>query len=399
MATTLNLCGWETGGTDEAETVSGTATSVQSTIKRTGTYALKALASASFGYHEFSTPAQGSGQSYYACFYLYIATAPGADAPIFWMGDTASTNRQGELRLTTGGVLQLWAADGGGTFAQLGSNSAALSTGQWYRVEVQSDWDTDGWWARLEGTDFVTNVTRTGSAQCDQVRLGLGVRGTNVASGELYFDDFRIANGGTSNVDWLGEQSIVYLLPNQASDADTNITLTGAADAQTALGPFPHDDATSFISGATTTSTCIVECPDMPAASAVRCVAPGARVRGATATATNYLVGISSGGTTADSGAVSLATASFVTHDDTAGSKRYPVLRDTDPNGSVAWTEAAVNAVKLRVRTTDGNPAMHATSAWLAVVYVPATVTIPPLPGWHAGLSQPLITRPEMIGY
>lgn len=36
------------------------------------------------------------------------------------------------LRMTTGGVLQLW----NGTVGQIGSNGATLSTGQWYRISI-----------------------------------------------------------------------------------------------------------------------------------------------------------------------------------------------------------------------------------------------------------------------
>lgn len=63
-------------------------------------------------------------------FYLYIATLPGNNESLMILknGSTACVN----LRITSGGVLQLWKA----ATSQIGTNGATLSTGTWYRISL-----------------------------------------------------------------------------------------------------------------------------------------------------------------------------------------------------------------------------------------------------------------------
>lgn len=60
-----------------------------------------------------------------ASFYIYLNALPNATASIIGIGNM-------RIRLTSGGVLQLW----NGTTAQVGSNGSTLSTGIWYRISL-----------------------------------------------------------------------------------------------------------------------------------------------------------------------------------------------------------------------------------------------------------------------
>ena len=64
-------------------------------------------------------------------FYFYAKTLPNATATIASLLNSIGTSLV-TLRLTSGGVLQLW----NGTSVQIGTNGATLSTGQWYRISL-----------------------------------------------------------------------------------------------------------------------------------------------------------------------------------------------------------------------------------------------------------------------
>ena len=65
-------------------------------------------------------------------FYVYINALPSATASLFQGASSVLGNLTWNLRLTSGGVLQLWNS----TTAQVGSNGATLSTGTWYRISL-----------------------------------------------------------------------------------------------------------------------------------------------------------------------------------------------------------------------------------------------------------------------
>jgi hypothetical protein len=69
--------------------------------------------------------------------YIYISALPtSADGFIFRAHSSSGIDQDSfSLRITSGGVLQLWSGDGG-TPAQIGSNGSTLSTGIWYRLSL-----------------------------------------------------------------------------------------------------------------------------------------------------------------------------------------------------------------------------------------------------------------------
>lgn len=65
-------------------------------------------------------------------FYIYLNALPNASAAILIAFKSDITTNVVDLFLTSGGVLQLW----DGASAQIGTNGATLSTGQWYRISL-----------------------------------------------------------------------------------------------------------------------------------------------------------------------------------------------------------------------------------------------------------------------
>jgi hypothetical protein len=66
-------------------------------------------------------------------FYYYLNALPNSNTQaIFWCRNNITTPIF-SLRITTGGILQLWK---GLTINQIGTNGPTLSTGQWYRISL-----------------------------------------------------------------------------------------------------------------------------------------------------------------------------------------------------------------------------------------------------------------------
>ena len=64
-----------------------------------------------------------------ASVWVYLNALPSATSTMFVLLTTGSGAIVARLRITSGGVLQVWEAS-----AQIGSSGSTLSTGQWYRL-------------------------------------------------------------------------------------------------------------------------------------------------------------------------------------------------------------------------------------------------------------------------
>lgn len=123
--------------------------------------------------------------------YLYIAALPTSSTATFLgMENGGGGATCCKLRLTTGGVLQLWEAS-----AQIGSNGATLSTGTWYRISLAltvTSTTVNRFEVFVDGISSisVTNATITNIVP---TALRLGNHDTNVALdtrvSDIYVDD------------------------------------------------------------------------------------------------------------------------------------------------------------------------------------------------------------------
>ena len=165
------IVGFETGDFSQIAAASGTG-SIQSTIKRTGSYALKINPStSSTSYSQLDI-----GSQFAARFYFYAASIPAAAELCF------------EVNTDTVNILVLLHASGDNRLeARRGGVSkgfsAAISAGTWYRIDVKAS--SGAWAISLDGTEFATD---------NQVASAFGLRlgktaDTNSQSVEFYYDD------------------------------------------------------------------------------------------------------------------------------------------------------------------------------------------------------------------
>lgn len=401
LATRLWSSGWELNSTaDTVEwvgatcCVTGGSISVSTTTVRSGTYAGRANPAAgqqSQWNIQFKS-ANNAGPFFFRV-YIRVATCPSAITPIMDFASSAPADLM-EIRMNTSCQLQVY--DSGLTAR--GSLSSALSVGTWYRLEVQYTGGTStGNSARLDGTDFCTNCLAAAPGSIFMMLVGMNVDGSTSANGDIFFDDVAINdNVGAAQNTYPGDGKVVHLYPNGAGDADTSTGVSNTGSCLTGVDPWncvkekpTPNDTTDYATQATTSSLMDVDIeasstPGIGASDTINVVQVGGRVRGNTATATNWQGRIKSqaSGTVATGTLVGLASSTFNTHDDTKP-RIYTLTSTADPQAGGAWTPSLLDSAQIGAQTTDGNPAMHVTSLWLLVDYTPA----PP-----AGACTPTMT-------
>lgn len=189
----------------------GGGLSADTSVVRTGTYSYQAAATGTAQANYATRLISGAlGTTYYARCYFTPDALPNVLATVLFFLTPANA-QTGAVKITTGGALQLFA---GGT--KIGSDSAALTAGTTYRVELSCTIDTgstDGWELRLDGTT-VASTAGVSFSDTPPDRLGFGWLETTLSSGKsCHFDDVAINDStGTDQNSWPGEGKILNSL-------------------------------------------------------------------------------------------------------------------------------------------------------------------------------------------
>lgn len=372
-------CGFElqsvTNGM-EWDTTTGSPT-IDTTTKRSGAASLRCNPTATTAYitHDYFTyPAFGDLTLYYR-FYLYIATSTDALDSIFVLRDDGNSAYI-SIRLNSNRTLELWKDYS--TDAQIGSDSSALNTGQWYRIEVSattggaSHYLTDVV-AKIDGVTFASGSGLTISVNTGSTfDFQLGCITSTTA--DLYFDDIAINDeSGSYQTSFPGAGQIGHLYPNAAGDTND----ANAGD-YTALDEKPTpDDATSYVELDDNNDIIVVGCEagtacGLDSDDSVTLVQVGVRHVPETAAAmalTPRIMGTTSG---------SVQEGDSFTHNDTtwktngdALPKIYKLTSYVNPQDSAAWEPADIDAMQIGVKCTDATPDAYVSSVW-ALVESPA---------------------------
>jgi hypothetical protein len=371
-----------------------TPLSIQTTTKRSGSYALRCggsgqpLVSGTRAFARIKFVGSASAGPFFARAYVIFATFPSAENQFLSLegsgvASSVSVDDVGILRLRDDGGLVGTAAD-------------ALTTGVWYRIEMLFDASGVG------ATDilrlYVDGVEVAGSATRSLTSKNLLVLGGNLASeanttGEWYFDDAAVNDSaGAAQTTLPGAGSIVHVWPDGDGDADTLVTRSSGATTPTGtdrganwqqLGaafdkPTPND-ATDFLLLTATTSEVLVGCESAATAGigssdTVTLVQVGGRVTGVTTSGANWIPRImsQSAGTKVSGATVAMASATWFPHDDGADTRQYKLTSYTDPQAGGPWTPALIDTMQIGAATTDGNPDTLVSALWALVEYVPA---------------------------
>lgn len=166
-------------------------------------------------------------------FYIYINALPSATASVLALRD--GFNGSANIKLTSGGVLQLWNA----STAQIGSNGSTLSTGTWYRVSLAYT-ITDTTHNRFElfvngiSDISVTNATIT-TVNADRFYLG------NVSANSTL--DIRTSDHYVDNSSSLTDTGNIWVTakrPNASGASNQFITQIGSGGSGYGTGHSPQ---------------------------------------------------------------------------------------------------------------------------------------------------------------
>lgn len=368
----------------EFTSISGGAT-IASSNARTGTYCGRinsGSATTEKGYVYRFSNADSTGEFLFRVYFRYD-TAPNADTPILAPADSTG-NTPCAIMCRTTGVLKL--SDNAGS--QVGSDSPALTIGQYYRVELRISTTGAILDARLDGVSFASAIGTAdiGSTGVRDLRIGINLGGFDSATTmDFYYDDAAINNtSGSVQNSWPGSGKCLRLKPSAAGEVNTFATQTGgtagAGNNFTRVNEVTPDDATTFNGSSTLNEEDLFDLDDsgMGASDTVSLVQLEGRFRNSTADATakiTFRLEKANAGTKSDSAQITPNSTTFRTN--VAGAtepKLPPITLYVDPDAA-AWTQTTIDSMRAgyKLTTAPGTAGrrIDVTSLSVIVEYVP----------------------------
>lgn len=383
----ITSVGFETNSTGadvEASSItwSGTGLSIQTSTVRTGTYALKDIASS--GGSSF-TLKFSSSHSQFIRAYINISAYPAANDTILAVVDSNNGIGIGFIELTSTGALQLFYSNTSGGFTQIGSNSSILSLNTWYMIDLHAD-DTGGTVStvvegRLGGSVFATGTVSIIVSGNGGVPNGFGYFGDGIvhasSSGTWYFDDIAINDSTGSNQNsYAGAGALTRILPNAAGDSNTFSVqvggTAGSANNFTRVNEVTPDDATSYNGSATLNQSDLFKLQD-PAigTDTVNCIQILARM---VQSATNTTIKIQLQWEKAASGTVGTNTA--FNPNDTAfflTSPGHDIVAYTNPDATtITESTLATSQIGYKLTAASGTVQIRISDIWMYIDHTPA---------------------------
>lgn len=231
MATPVFCCGFECGvygagasaGQHWANTV-GTGATINTSIVRTGARSLRTNATAGTC-HGMVTLL--SSQLWAIRSYVYFATLPNADS---WICQTAASFIGCGIGFKNSDSSLYCARGTGGVPTAFGATGFAVTTGQWYRIDLKIDTSANPWLvnAQIDGNVLGQHSGAVAAATHNQVILG---HVNSSVTFDFYHDDVLISN---TLADYpLGAGSVQHFIPTSdgthsgLTAGDFQRTLTG----------------------------------------------------------------------------------------------------------------------------------------------------------------------------
>jgi hypothetical protein len=363
----------------EVGAVTGSPT-INTSIKRSGAASLRVNPTASTAYiQQTVSPTGGDGKRYIRV-YVYIATATDALDSIIVLRE--NTINLCSIRMNANRTLEFWDEPGS---VQIGSDTAALNTGEWYRVEISTS-SVSGVQtveAFLDGVSIGSKSISLASPEVvDVIRIG-AVTSTTC---DLYFDDIAVNDDSGSYQNSLpGSGKIVHLLPNAAGDNNVWLKSGGGAGTSTNyqdVDEITPDEDTSYLRR-TSTGTVVddynVESSSSQGISTgdtINLVAVGIRARTTSNTAnadrevTLRIKGQASG-TVQSQADIDISNTGYVTNRDLQP-RNYQLHAYINPQDSAAWEPSDLDQMQIGVQAdTSSTTELRVSTLWALVEYVP----------------------------
>lgn len=350
--------------------------SISSTTVRSGTYAWRANPTTSTGFWRHIIFTVNQNTHAYLRVYLFITSLPTVTVQLLRFS-SATNVTTARIDLTTTGTLLLKNA----ASAQVGSASSALSTGQWYRIELELDASSSpgSLAGYIDGSSFASGAN---SSQGSWGRILWGAISPSTTT-DLFFDDVALndASGG-SQTGLPGAGKLLHLRPNAAGDANSFAVqvggTAGGANNFTRVNEVIPDDATTYNGSLVLSQEDLFNCDNSGIQSydTVNTVLVGGRIADLVSadatTAFKFELEKTGSGTKTQSAAIIPNTTTFSTNAG-ADPRTYPIITYTDPDAA-AWTGTTLDSMQIGYTLTATNVQTIAVSTvWASVDYTPGT--------------------------
>lgn len=374
----------------EFTTASGT---IASSGARNGTYCGAVTSAVSgtfkgFGYQFVSANAVGP---YWFRFYLNITSLPNANTTISEFQQSGGSANLSVL-LTTTGTLELFTTNGA---TQIGSASPALSTGQWYRIELKMD-DSPASGSKVgelqvNGVVVATSSTLTSTnytAGVDEVFVGVNIIGESCTTVNIQFDDLALNDStGSFQTSYPGDGNVIRYLPSATGDSNAWTAAVGGTAGQannfTRVNQVTPDDATTYndsiIANQSDLYICAIQSGTLPVGSTINVVQVGARIANITAADTTAALKLQieqkASGTVSQSAAIIPDTLTWSTNSK-ALPHNYPLTLYQDPTGT-NWTTVTIGTMQIgMICSTAHTDPVCVTDIWAYVDFSAAPIGI-----------------------
>ena len=355
--TPVNIIGFETGDLNERGTTAGSSVNVQSTIKRSGSYALRINPGAlNTSLYRVGSPGTNGTigtivtTDIYFGFYFYYVTKPASSNEPLASTNTGSSTLRLELRLNSDGTLSVY--DQAANLITTGSTVLDAST--WYKIDIRSSVGVSAAYeVRINNTvEMSGTADQSASANFFVVVGKSAIRGSQAV--DFYYDDLWVDTAGYAP----GSYNIGIMKPMSDS---TNAWIGSYAD----IDEVPIDVANYVVSNGTSAATFNMQTfadtgiPDSCTIHVVKGYSYGADTDNET---NSYSVGVRSNVTNS-------MTSNFNT---TNTAVEMSKITTADPNTSTTWTKSGLEAAKIRLNEANASADnMRVYAAFFMVAYTP----------------------------
>jgi len=377
-----------TNGVDWS-THSGTPTN-QTSVVRSGSRAgqingLGSGAAKGWG-HQFVATATGG--PYYARAYFQYTTLPSVTTVIMALSNAITfpglNSGDACLKLTTGGNVQLFIAG-----SQVGSNSTALTNGQWYMLELYVDGTPASGSricrARIDGVEFAGTATATTFNNPRTLFVGGNVFFDASTTGVFYWDDVAVNDStGSAQNSYPGSGKVITLFPDAAGDSNAWLNTAAGAGASTnyqLVDENPPNDATDLVQSVTANAQDLYNfgASGLGASDTINVVQVYSRHRNNTADATTsfaLVIEKTAAGTKTQGSTILPNTTTWRTGsgNGTAAAEWPSLTAYLDPDGA-AWTSTTIDSMQAGPKlVAAGTNRVQVSAVWVTIEYVQVPV-------------------------
>lgn len=385
---------------EQSNNSSNSNNSISTTIFHGGAASLEVNASdKTGGFIQSKFLATPTSNNLYFRMYYYLATYPSSITTAFDSNNDVtiaafldnSSSSWAELSIDATGVVRVY--QDGSTRTVVGTSSA-LSTGQWYYIELGYGATNSYVEARINGTSIGSTTSAAGLVAINQIACGMAIFYSPTqeeANGNFYMDDIAVNDStGSFQNSWPGAGKQVYLRPDAAGDSNTFLVTqggtAGASNNYTRVNAVTPNYGSTYNASAALSASDLFAVGSSPlgASDTVNVVQIGGQyanlVAADTISSFSFQLEKTSGGIISKSSAIIPDSSSTYQLNGSTGAGSlpyiYPFTLYQDPDGS-SWVESTINSMQIGyIIDAVGTHSIAISDVWALVDYTPSSGTL-----------------------